>query len=206
MPQVTELQSSIIRPAITATHFETKPIYMIQNSVQFGGLPSDDPNDHLINFMEICDTFKYNGVTDDAIRLRLFPFTLRDKAKGWLHSLPPGSISTWNDLAQKFLAKFFPPTKTTKMRNDIASISQQDSESLYEAWGRYKDLLQRRPHHGIPKWLQVQTFYNGLGHQVRTSIDAAAGGDIMTKSCDEAYNLLENMAANSYQWPSSRMV
>ena len=207
MLQVTEIQTSIARPAITVTSFEIKPgtIQMIQNSIQFGGLPNDDPNDHLVSFLEICDTFRYHGVTEDAIRLRLFPFTLRDKAKSWLHSLPPGSITTWNDLAQKFLAKFFPPAKTAKMRNDITSFVQHDSETLYEAWERFKDLLRRCPHHGIPKWLLVQTFYNGLNSQVRTSIDAAAGGALMAKNYDEAYNLLENMAANNYQWPTSRM-
>ena len=78
MPQVMEFQSSIARPAITAASFEIKPdtIQMIQNSIQFGGLPNDDPNDHLISFLEICDTLRYHGVTEDAIRLRLFPFTL----------------------------------------------------------------------------------------------------------------------------------
>ena len=87
-----------------------------------------------MNFLEICDTFKHNGASDDAIRLRLFPFSLRDKAMGWLNALPTRSITTWDDLAQKFLAKFFPPAKTAKLRNDITSFLQFDNESLYEAW------------------------------------------------------------------------
>ncbi|KAF7821315.1 hypothetical protein G2W53_026770 [Senna tora] len=71
----------------------------------FGGSPIEDPNNHILNFLEICDTFKHNGVSDDAIRLRLFPFSLRDKTKVWLQSLPEGSISTWEELHNNFLLK-----------------------------------------------------------------------------------------------------
>ena len=100
-PSVNGATSSIRRPAIQANNFEIKPaiIQMIQQTVQFGGLSQEDPSVHIANFLEICDTFKHNGVTDDAIRLRLFPFSLRDKAKVWLNSLPPSLITTWEELA-----------------------------------------------------------------------------------------------------------
>ncbi|EOY09066.1 Uncharacterized protein TCM_024420 [Theobroma cacao] len=149
--QLQNLHSSIRRPLIQANIFEIKPsiIQMIQTVVQFGGLPNDDPNAHIVNFLEICDTFKANGVTDDAIRLRLFPFSLRDKAKSWSNSLLASSINTWDDLAKKFLAKFFPPAKTT--------------------------------------------------------IDAAVVGALMSKSIDKAYDLLEEIESNNYQWPSERL-
>ena len=155
-PRINELQSSITRPTIAANSFEIKPgtIQMVQNLVQFGGMANDDPNERLMSFVEICETIKFNGVSDDAVRLCMFPFTLRDKARSWLHSLPPGSITTWNDLAQKFLAKFFPPVRTAKLRNDISTFEQQHGESLYGAWERYKELLRRCPHHGLPpSWI-----------------------------------------------------
>ncbi|WRX24303.1 Retrotransposon gag domain - like 10 [Theobroma cacao] len=207
VPQVQNLHSSIRRPLIQANNFEIKPsiIQMIQTAVQFGGLPNDDSNAHIINFLEICDTFKANDVTDDAIRLRLFPFSLRNKAKSWLNSLPAGSINTWDDLAQKFLAKFFPLAKSAKMLNDITFFMQFDSESLYEAWERYKDLMRRCTHHGLPKWLQVQTFHNSLLGPFRTTIDAVARGVLMSKSINEAYDLLEEIASNNYQWPYERL-
>uniref|UniRef100_A0A803PYS9 Retrotransposon gag domain-containing protein n=1 Tax=Cannabis sativa TaxID=3483 RepID=A0A803PYS9_CANSA len=64
---------------------------------------------------------------DDAIRLRLFPFLLRDRAKSWLVSLPPNSINTWEGLALKFLFKFFPPTKVARLRSEINNFIQQDT-------------------------------------------------------------------------------
>ena len=98
-------------------------------------------------FLEIYDIVKMNGVTEYAIRLRLFPFSLRDKARGWLQALQPGSITTWAEMAQKFLAKFFPPTKIALLRTEIGTFKQQDFKSLYEAWERFKDLLRRCPQH-----------------------------------------------------------
>ncbi|KAF7801000.1 uncharacterized protein G2W53_044496 [Senna tora] len=190
-PKLDGLQHSIRRPSIQANNFEIKPvtIQLLQANGQFGGSPIEDPNNQILNFLEICDTFKHNGVSDDAIRLRLFPFSLRDKANVWLQSLPEGSISTWEELAQQFLTKYFPPGKTAKMTNDITSFVLLDNESLYEAWERFKELLRKCPHHGLPKWLQVQTFYNGLSSEIRTSIDVTAGGALMSKPVDAAYTL-----------------
>lgn len=207
LPQVTGAQSVIRRPTIEANNFEIKLaiLNMIQNSVQFDGFPQDDPHIHITNFLEICDTFRLNGVSSEAIRLRLFPFSLKDRAKSWLNSHPVDSITSWEDLAQKFLAKFFPPSKTAKLRSDISTFQQFEGESLYEACERFKDLLRRCPHHGLPKWMLTQTFYNGLATATRTLIDAASGGSLMSKSKDQSFELLDEMAQNNYQWPSERI-
>ncbi|KAJ9167352.1 hypothetical protein P3X46_022013 [Hevea brasiliensis] len=160
---------SITRLRVEANNFELKPALcqMVQQS-QFGGNPSESPHVHLAHFLEISDMLKINGVSDDAIRLRLFPFSLKDRAREWLHSLPP------------------------------------DDESLYEAWERYKDLQRRCPHHGIPKWMLVQHFYNGVSPAIRSTIDASSGGDLMEKSEDEAFSALDKIAYNNYQWSCER--
>lgn len=87
-PVVNNNYSGIRRQTVNANNFELKPalISMVQQA-QFSGSPLDDPNIHLAIFLEICDAVKINGVTEDTIRLRLFPFSLRDKARGWLQSL-----------------------------------------------------------------------------------------------------------------------
>ena len=84
-------------------------------------------------------------------------------------------------LSKAFLSKYFPPGKTAKLRTKIMSFIQRDGESFYEAWERYKDLQRQCPHHDVPDWLLVQTFYNGLEESVKISIDAAAGGALMGK-------------------------
>ena len=140
-PNVAGTTSGIRRPAVQANNFEIKPsfIQMVQSN-QFGGMSKDDPNAHIAYFLEVCDLYKINGVSEDAVRLRVFPFSLRDRAKEWLNSLPPGSITTWDELVQRFLSKFFPPAKTAKLRNEITSFTQYDQESLYEAWERFKEM------------------------------------------------------------------
>lgn len=50
----------------------------------------------------------------------------------------------------------------------------------------------------------MQTFYNGLDGNLKLNIDAAAGGALMAKSVDYAYELLKNMVGNNYQWPTER--
>ncbi|XP_073049444.1 uncharacterized protein [Primulina eburnea] len=176
---------------------------MVQQN-QFGGAATADPHLHLRTFLEITDTVKINGVSDEIIRLRLFPFSLRDQARSWLQSLPLGSITTWVDLVTKFLSKYFPPAKSAQLKIDITNFRQREFEVLYEAWERYKELLRKCPNHGYAEWVQIELFYNGLDGPTRGNVDAAAGGTIFSKTPEEAYELLEQMTINSYQWPSER--
>ncbi|KAH7655814.1 S-adenosyl-L-methionine-dependent methyltransferase protein [Dioscorea alata] len=201
-PAVMGTQSSIVRPPITANNFELKPsfIQMLQQFAQFNGLADEDPNNHLENFLEVCDMLKINGVTEDAIRLRAFPFSLKGKARHWLHSLPRASITTWEEMAEAFLARYFPSGKSARLRNDISSFMQVELESLFETWDRFKEVLRKCPQHGFPEWMIIHTFYNGLNPSTKELLDAAAGGTLGGKTPDEARHLIEKMAMNSYQW------
>ena len=100
---------------------------------QFSGTLMENPSRHQNSFIEKCDTLKINGVAEDAIRLKLFPFSLKEIAKGWLQGNDPNFFKTWDSLSRSFLTKFFLPWKTAKLRGSINSFSQYDQESLYEA-------------------------------------------------------------------------
>lgn len=145
----TSMCTSIFLPEITAAQFELKPMIfqMLQTTSQYFGSPTEDPHLNLRQFLDVASNFKILGVTDDTFRLRLFPCSLRDRAKSWLNSLEPNSIATWNDLAENCLDKYFPPFQNAKMRNEITSFRQGDEESLFEAWERFKELLRQCPQH-----------------------------------------------------------
>ncbi|KAG9444969.1 hypothetical protein H6P81_016309 [Aristolochia fimbriata] len=198
-------RSTIVRPEVPNI-FKIKPqvLSMIQNSYQFGGLANEDPNEHIEKILELCDNFKFENVTNEAVWLRLFLFTLRDRAKSWLSTLPPDSIRIWDELQKKFLGKYFPPAKTIKLRNAISNFMPEHDEQLFEAWERYKELLRKCPNHGIPRWMQIEIFYNGITVLTRCLIDVVAGGTMNKKTPNEVYKLIEEMVSNMYQYPVER--
>ncbi|GJT16061.1 retrovirus-related pol polyprotein from transposon TNT 1-94 [Tanacetum coccineum] len=109
-------------------------IRLVQNGCSFHGLRSEDPNQHHKDFLKLVDSLDLDVENRERTRLRLLQFSLRDQANNWLKCLPAGSITTWEDLTTRFLAQFFPPRRTTKLRNDILMFQQHPGESLSEAW------------------------------------------------------------------------
>ena len=79
-----------------------------------------------------------------------------------------------------------------------------DNESLYEASARFKELLQKCPHHAILHCIQLETFYNGLNAHTRMVVDVSANGAILSKSYNKAYEIIERITSNNYQWPTNR--
>nr|GEW96307.1 reverse transcriptase domain-containing protein [Tanacetum cinerariifolium] len=96
-------------------------------------------------------------------------------ARIWLEKESPRSIFTWDDLVSKFINHFFPPSKTTNLRNEITNFQQRFDESFREAWDRFKYLLQACPHHGFSELHELDTFYNALNLKDQDSLNSAAG-------------------------------
>ncbi|GJS14954.1 MAK10-like protein [Tanacetum coccineum] len=90
-------------------------IWLVQNGYSFYGLRSEDPNQHLKDFLKLVDSFDLNSDNRERTRMRLSEFPLRDQARNWLERLPAGYISTWDDLTTCFLAQFFPSGRTAKL-------------------------------------------------------------------------------------------
>ncbi|RVW89165.1 hypothetical protein CK203_040230 [Vitis vinifera] len=96
----------------------------------FHGMESENPYAHIKEFEEVCNTFREGGASIDLMRLKLFPFTLKDKAKIWLNSLRPRSIRNWVDLQAEFLKKFFPTHRTNGLKRQISNFSAKENEKF----------------------------------------------------------------------------
>nr|GEZ74284.1 hypothetical protein [Tanacetum cinerariifolium] len=160
----------IVVPPINANNFELKQtlINLVQSN-QF--TERQDPHNHL----------------------RFF-----NKARIWLDKEPPRSILTWEDLVSKFINQFFPPSKTTYLRNEITNFLQKSNETFNKAWERFKDLLRQCPHHRFSELHQLDTFYNALNPNDQDALDSAAGGNFLDKIPRECLSIIESKSKVRY--------
>ncbi|KAJ8771973.1 hypothetical protein K2173_027150 [Erythroxylum novogranatense] len=198
VPPVNQQPLCITYPNLEAP-FELKS-GLIHLLPTFRGLENEDPHKHLKEFHVVCSTMRPQGVTEEQIKLRAFPFSLADAAKDWLFYLPLGTINSWTDMVYIFLDKFFPASRAAGIRRDICGIKQRDSENLHEYWERFKRLCPSCPQHGISDQALIQYFYEGLLPMERRMMDAASGGAIVNKTPQGARDLISTMAANSQQF------
>nr|GFA03192.1 hypothetical protein [Tanacetum cinerariifolium] len=101
-------------------------------------------------------------------------------------------------LVSKFINQFFPPSKTTYLRNEITNFLQNSNENFNEAWERFKDLLHQCPHHGFSELHQLDTFYNALNPNDQDALDSAAGGNFLDKIPLECLSIIKSKSKVRY--------
>jgi len=126
--------------------------------------------------LNLCSTIVIKDVSQDIIRLRLFPFSLLGKAQQWFYK-GGEAVDTWSKCAAAFLAKFFPLGKTNALRGKISSFQQTNMEAIPEAWERLQE-------------------YNGLLPSSRGHLDDAAGGAFLDLTIIKANELIDKMVSN----------
>ena len=136
--------------------------YLMPLFPTFHGMESENPYTHIREFEEVCNTFKEDTTTVDLMRLKLFPFTLKDKAKIWLNSLRPRTIQNWTKMKAEFLKKFFSTHRTNSLKRQISTFSANENKKFYACWERYMEALDAYPYHGFDTWLLFNYFYDGI--------------------------------------------
>ncbi|GJT18158.1 reverse transcriptase domain-containing protein [Tanacetum coccineum] len=188
---------AIVIPETNANHFEIKTnLLQLVQANPFHGFERENPHTHINNFKRITSTLKFRGVPNDVIKLMMFPYSLEGAARVWYDKEPPNSILTWEDLVTKFMNQFFPPSKTTHLKNEISHFTQKFEETYSEAWERFKEMLRACPRHGFTELTQIDTFY--MFNKNDQILMPATGGNLLSKTTREALNIIENKSKVRY--------
>nr|GEX57447.1 reverse transcriptase domain-containing protein [Tanacetum cinerariifolium] len=158
---------AIIISKINVDHFEIKTnLLQLVQANPYHGFERENPHTHTNNFKRITSTLKFRDVPNDVIKLMMFPYSTEGNARVWYDKEPPNSILTWEDLVNKFVNQFFPPSKTTSKMKSLVSL---------------KDLRRHLERHG-----------NDLRKFLEHSLNAAASGNLLSKTTREALQIIEN--------------
>ncbi|GJT67538.1 reverse transcriptase domain-containing protein [Tanacetum coccineum] len=113
-------------------------VQLLRQNCQFHGFKDEDANEHLDKYLSITQFIKQNGVSQDIINLNLFPFSLTHEAESSFYTLKTHSIHTWEEMVFKFLSKYYPYSRALQLRKEIFNFRQLPTESVFEAWERFK--------------------------------------------------------------------
>ncbi|XP_057745050.1 uncharacterized protein LOC130962913 [Arachis stenosperma] len=166
--------------------------------MQFHGLPAQEPLKHLRNFQTACSTVRCNGATETSILLAAFLFSLEGKVREWYYTQPEAVVTNWDTLRREFLEKYFPVEVTDRLRKEISMIIQGESETLYEYWECFNNLLDVCPHHMIDKLVLINYFTQGLKPQDKTTLDGTSNGSLkIYKTTEKAWQLIADLAESA---------
>ena len=182
--------------------------YLVPLLPTFHGMESENPYTHIKEFEEVCNTFMEAITTLDLMRLKIFPLTLKDKAKIWLNSLRPRTIRDWTEMQAEFLKKFFSTHRTNTLKRHISTFSVNENEKFYQCLERYMEALNACPHHGFDTWLLVSYFYNGMSPTMKQLLETIFRGDFLSKNPKDAMDFLNYVVETSKGWdePNPRAI
>ena len=70
---------------------------------------------------------------------------LKDGARSWLLNLPPGSISSWNEMRDRFVANFQGTHDRPPAAGDLRRVKQQPGETLQKYIQRFNNVRLKIP-------------------------------------------------------------
>ncbi|GJU34249.1 reverse transcriptase domain-containing protein [Tanacetum coccineum] len=122
--------------------------------------------------------------------LSTFPFSQSEEAKIWLNEHNEGTITSWNEIREAFVSRYFSLAKFKRLLNDIHRFHQLDHEILVDAWLRIKEMLRTCHGYDLTNGMIIQIFYSGLDDPTQGILDA--GGIFLYNTPNEAFKILED--------------
>ena len=149
--------SSSLNPFLSASG-EPRPAFkaMVQNRL-FSAAINDDPLDHLKVYEGLCSSLVIPGMTQEAVRWKLFPFSLTERAEQWYTCMIESMCGNWKELRADFCHSFSSDKRINSLPIDILDFKQLE-ESIGAACARFLRLLASSPDLSLPDDVSLNIF------------------------------------------------
>ncbi|XP_035841299.1 uncharacterized protein LOC110919217 [Helianthus annuus] len=198
---IEEMIGVVIEEVTEGREIKRSMVLIVVNNLHGGS--NDEPYTHLAEFSSVCNTIGGHNFALEEVKLRLFQFSLKDKAKQWFLTLPANSIRTWGEMQQAFLDEYYSMAKTDDARDEIRSFRQLSGEPLHEAFTRFREMMRRCHHHQIEKWELVKCFVRGLDDNTWNRLESTSNGTLLSNHEDDDWEFLERMSKRSKEKESA---
>jgi len=195
-PTGTNLEPPKSSKPIMTSSFEIDPEYIeFVQKQRFSREGEENPYTHLREFYRVCDLLRIEGMSDETLKWKLFPFSLTGKARHWYKHKVGSVHGDWKELYNNFLFKYFPISKVAELRREIISFRQLQEESLGKSWDCFINLTLTGPKLSIPQEVLLIHFFEGLSRENKQTLNTASRGSIYHLPASEARDLIDSLSA-----------
>src|SRR6185436_15783248 len=185
-------------PSSSSNH-ELDPGFIVMVQKQpFSGEIYKDPYEHLLEFEELCSGLEILGMTQEALRRKLFPFSLIEWAEQWYTRTIGNMSGDWEELRDEFCYSFSLTERIDSLPIDILDFEQLEKESIGAAWARFSRILASIPDTSIPDEVSLEVFYLGLDMETALELDDASGGLFLHTTLEERRDILDSFFDDSF--------
>jgi hypothetical protein len=162
----------------------------------FSGKDDENPYPHLNEFEQTYACLRIVGMSDETLRWKLFPFSLKGRAKRWYKQTIGSRQGDWEALCSSFCLQFFSISRIVNLCSEILTFKQKEQESLDMSWDHFNALTNTGPDLAIQDPILLQHFYMGLDRKT-LHLDTTSGGSFLHVSANSGRTILEKILANT---------
>jgi hypothetical protein len=168
---------------------------MVQ-SLSFSGGVDEKPYLHTRDFEQTCDYLRIEGMSDQTLRWKLFPFYLKGKARQWYDKAIGKQQGDWGSLRSNFCVDFYSISQIVDLRVKVLTFKQEPSESLASSFNRFTTLLASGPDLSLQDPILLQHFYKGLHKKSKQLPDITSRGSFLHVLSEKARSILDQIPSS----------
>jgi len=169
-------------------------------SLSFSGEGDENPYIHIREFEQTCDCLQIEGMSDETLRWKIFPFSLKGKARQWYDRVVGKQRGDWGSLHCNFCLDFYPISQIIDLRVKVLTMKQEPRESLASTWNCFTTLLASGLDLSLPNPILLQHIYKDMSRDSRKLLDTTSGGSFLHVSSEKSRLILDQILSTKLDY------